>query len=33
MNVTFVNTACTDEEGRALLEGFGMPFRRRNEEN
>lgn len=33
MNVTFVNTARTDEEGRALLEGFGMPFRRRNEEN
>jgi len=32
MNVTFVNTACTDAEGRALLEGFGMPFRRHSEE-
>lgn len=29
MNVTFVTTARNDEEGRALLEGFGMPFRRR----
>lgn len=28
MNVTIVTTARTDEQGRALLEGFGMPFRR-----
>ena len=28
MNVTFVTTATTDEESRALLEGLGMPFRR-----
>ena len=28
MNITFVTTARTDEEGRALLEGFGFPFRR-----
>ena len=28
MNVTIVTSARTDEEGRALLEGFGMPFRR-----
>lgn len=28
MNVTFVTTAKTDEESRALLEGLGMPFRR-----
>jgi len=27
MNVTIVTTAKTDEEGRALLEGLGMPFR------
>jgi large subunit ribosomal protein L5 len=27
MNVSFVTTAKTDEEGRALLAGFGMPFR------
>lgn len=32
MNVTFVTTARTDEEGRALLEGFGMPFKRRGGE-
>lgn len=30
MNVTIVSTARTDEEGRALLEGFGMPFRRKD---
>ncbi|TAH34937.1 MAG: 50S ribosomal protein L5 [Planctomycetota bacterium] len=30
MNVTIVTTARSDEEGRALLEGFGMPFRRRS---
>ncbi len=28
MNVTFVTTAKTDEEGKALLEKLGMPFRR-----
>jgi large subunit ribosomal protein L5 len=28
MNITFVTTARTDEESRALLEGLGMPFRR-----
>lgn len=27
MNVTFVTTARTDEEGRELLRGFGVPFR------
>ncbi|MCB9777348.1 MAG: 50S ribosomal protein L5 [Alphaproteobacteria bacterium] len=27
MNVTFVTTAETDEEGRALLKALGMPFR------
>ena len=27
MNVTIVTTAQTDDEGRALLRGFGMPFR------
>lgn len=27
MNVTFVTTARTDEEGRELLRGFGLPFR------
>lgn len=32
MNITFVTTARNDEEGRALLEGFGMPFRRRGGE-
>ena len=32
MNVTIVTTARTDEEGRALLEGFGMPFRRPRED-
>lgn len=29
MNVTIVTTARSDAEGRALLEGFGMPFRRK----
>jgi len=29
MNVTIVTTARSDEEGRALLEGFGMPFRKK----
>ena len=28
MNITIVTSARTDEEGRALLNGFGMPFRR-----
>lgn len=28
MNVTFVTTAETDEHGRALLRGLGMPFRK-----
>ena len=27
MNITIVTTAKTDEEGRALLSGLGMPFR------
>ncbi len=27
MNITFVTTARTDEEGRALLQQLGMPFR------
>lgn len=27
MNITFVTTAKTDDEGRALLKAFGMPFR------
>lgn len=31
LNVSIVTTAKTDEEGRALLEGFGMPFRKRAE--
>jgi large subunit ribosomal protein L5 len=28
MNITFVTTARTDDEGRAFLEQFGFPFRR-----
>ncbi|MGE0785616.1 MAG: 50S ribosomal protein L5 [Sandaracinaceae bacterium] len=28
MNITFVTTARTDDLGRALLEGLGMPFRK-----
>ncbi|MEJ5299932.1 MAG: 50S ribosomal protein L5 [Thermodesulforhabdaceae bacterium] len=28
LNVTITTTAKTDEEARALLEGFGMPFRK-----
>jgi len=28
MNISFVTTAKTDEEGRALLKGLGMPFRK-----
>jgi len=31
MNVTFVTSARTDEEGRALLDEFGFPFRRPEE--
>jgi len=27
MNISFVTTAKTDEEGRSLLQGLGMPFR------
>lgn len=27
MNITFVTTARTDDEGRELLRGFGMPFK------
>jgi large subunit ribosomal protein L5 len=30
MNVTIVTSARTDEEGRALLTGMGMPFRKQN---
>lgn len=33
MNITFVTSAQSDEEGRALLEGFGMPFKRRAARN
>jgi large subunit ribosomal protein L5 len=31
MNVTIVTSARTDEEGRALLDGFGFPFRRKED--
>ncbi|MDE6003669.1 MAG: 50S ribosomal protein L5, partial [Prevotella sp.] len=27
MNITFVTTAKTDEEGYALLKAFGLPFK------
>ena len=30
MNITFVTTAKTDEEGYALLKGFGLPFKTDN---
>ncbi len=33
MNITIVTSAQTDAEGRALLAGFGMPFRQPNQEN
>ena len=33
MNVSFVTSAKTDEEGRALLSAFGMPFRTRGIES
>ncbi len=28
MDITFVTTAATDDQGRALLDAFGFPFRR-----
>jgi large subunit ribosomal protein L5 len=28
MNISFVTTATTDEQARALLRGLGMPFRK-----
>ena len=31
MDITIVTTAVTDEEGRALLDAFGFPFKRGNE--
>ena len=30
MNITFVTTASTDEEGYALLKEFGLPFKKEN---
>jgi len=30
MNITYVTTANTDEEGFALLRGFGLPFKKTN---
>ena len=30
MNITFVTTAATDEEGYALLKAFGLPFKNAN---
>lgn len=30
MNITFVTTAQTDEEGHALLREFGLPFKNKN---
>lgn len=30
MNITFITTALTDEEGRGLLEIFGFPFRKQS---
>jgi large subunit ribosomal protein L5 len=32
-DITFVTSAKTDEEARVLLEAFGMPFKKENEEN
>ena len=32
MNITFVTTAKTDEEGYALLEAFGLPFKNANKD-
>jgi large subunit ribosomal protein L5 len=31
MNISFITTAKTDEEGRALLTKFGFPFRKRTQ--
>jgi large subunit ribosomal protein L5 len=33
MDITFVTSANTDEEAKALLEAFGMPFKKQNAEN
>jgi large subunit ribosomal protein L5 len=33
MDITFVTSATTDEEAKALLEAFGMPFKKITEEN
>lgn len=33
MNITFVTTAKTDEEGYALLKAFGLPFKNNKKEN
>jgi large subunit ribosomal protein L5 len=33
MDITFVTSAGTDEEAKALLEAFGMPFKKDNAEN
>ena len=30
MNITFVTSAKTDEEGLALLKEFGLPFKKNN---
>ena len=30
MDITFVTTAATDEQGHALLKHLGMPFKTRN---
>ncbi|MDH4220859.1 MAG: 50S ribosomal protein L5, partial [Candidatus Aminicenantes bacterium] len=30
MNITFVTTAKSDEEGRELLVGFGMPYKKKS---
>jgi large subunit ribosomal protein L5 len=32
MDITFVTTATTDDEGKALLDAFGFPFRRAGQE-
>ena len=32
MNITFVTSAQTDEEGFALLKGFGLPFKNANKD-
>jgi len=32
MDITFVTTAKTDDEGKALLDAFGFPFRRAGQE-